>query len=519
MFRWTQIFLTRQRYSLVMAQSADIFSNIGKKEETGAAGVDPVRAQTAVSLFSQFGLTAIGFISTIYFTRVVDPAIVGVYFLFFSYCALFYLFSESGIGEASVKLISEGKSKNEYYTASMTLRLIYLLLCVAGLLVIAAVFPASVMMETGILWWIMTALVIDYFYSSRIYAAYADGKVNAFQVSLFLNTAVRSFFQIAAVYLGYHSVGLAGGFLAGMLLTVLFAHGYNRLKLVRFSKEIFRRVLTYAALIFLVMSCFLIYQNMDVVFIGHYLTETEAGIYRVMYQFSMLAGLAAISVKAVLYPKFSAWNEAKEYEKIAKGLRGGVSLSLMLAIPIFFSFLILGYDFISIFYGEAYVPGVSALFLLSFIQIITVFMYLQGICLNAVSHPKYAFLSIAAGILTNAGLNMMLIPAYGMEGAALATVIAMGLNAVLAYLFLRKVISVRYNWISILKMGVVSLLMCAFLLAFKHVLPITNVVLLLTAFVAGGLLYGFIMLKADKSIHDEAAEMAESFGVKWPKWL
>ena len=146
-------------------------------------------------------------------------------------------------------------------------------------------------------------------------------------------------------------------------------------------------------------------------------------------------------------------------------------------------------------------------------------MYLQGICLNAVSHPRYAFLSIAVGIVANVGLNMLLIPVYGMEGAALATVIAMGLNVILSYALLRKVIPVRYNWLSILKMVIVSFLMCAFLLAFKYVLPITNVILLLTAFVAGGLLYGFIMLKADKSIHDEVAGMAETFGVKWPKWL
>ena len=468
--------------------------NVGKTKGTGAAGDDAVRLQTMVSLLSQFGLTAIGFLSTIYFTRVADPSIVGVYFLFFSYNALFYLFSESGIGEASIKLISEGRDRNEYYTASMALRLIYLVLCIAGLLITAFIFPASAIMKTGILWWIIAALIIDFFYNSRIYAAYADGKVNAFQLSLFLNTAIRSLFQIAVVYFGYHFFGLLGGFLTGMIFAALFAHRYNQFRLIRFSKENFKRILTYAVLIFLVMSCYLIYQNIDVVLIGHYMTETEAGIFRIMYQFSMLAGLAATSAKAVLYPKFSAWNETKQYEKITSGLRGGISLSLMLAIPVFFSFLILGYDFINIFYGEAYLPGVPALFLLSFIQIITVFMYLQGICLNAISHPKYAFLSIFAGILVNIGLNVFLIPVYGMEGAALATVIAMGLNAVLAYAFLRKVITIRYDWLFVLKMVIVSLLMCAFLLAFKYVLPITNVILLLTAFVAGGLLYGLVML-------------------------
>ncbi|MDV0446441.1 lipid II flippase MurJ [Methanosarcinaceae archaeon Ag5] len=513
-----------------MAQTADIFSNFGNRDknrgQSGGSGRDDaskrsqtLRTQSLVSLISQFGLTAIGFLSTIYFTRTVDPSIVGVYFLFFSYNALFYLFSESGIGEAGVKLISEGRTKNEYYSASMVLRLVYLMLVVALLLISSVLFPESTIVKTGILWWIIAALLIDYFYNSRIYAAYSDGKVNAFQVSLFLNTAVRSLFQIVFVWLGYHSFGLMGGFLAGMIAAAVFAQFYTSLKLVTFSKDIFKRLLTYAVLIFLVMSCYLVYQNIDVVFIGEYLGETEAGIYRIVYQFSMLAGLAAISMKAVLYPKFSAWNENGQIKEITIGLQVGTNISLMLAIPIFFSFLVLGSDFISLFYGAAYMPGVVPLYLLSFIQVITVFMYLQGICLNAVSHPKFAFLSIAAGILANIVLNAVLIPDYGMEGAAIATIIAMTLNSVLSYLFLKKVIPVSYNWKSAAKMVAASLIMCAFLLTVTYFIPVSNIPWLLVVFTAGGLLYGLILLKIDKPVHDEVASMVKSFGVPWPRWL
>ncbi|MCL2142185.1 MAG: flippase [Methanimicrococcus sp.] len=492
-----------------MAQVTDIFSNIGKG--------NLIRSQTFVSLASQFGLTAIGFLSTVYFTRLVDPALVGIYFLFFSYYTLFYLFSESGIGEASVKIISEGHQQNSYYSASMTLRLIYLVLCIICLAFMAIFFPSAVLMNVSIFWWVIAALIIDFIYNSRIYAAYADGKVNAFQVSLFLNTAVRSFIQIIFVYLGYHTFGLEGGFFAGMIAAALFVHRYNSLKLIRFSKKQLQHLLKYAVLVFLVMSCYLVYQNIDVVMIGHFMSETHAGIYRIIYQFSMLAGLATISMKAVLYPKFSAWNEKKEIKSITEGLRGGTTVSLMLAIPIFFSFLILGHDFIFLFYGNTYTDGVTALYWLSLIQIVTVFMYLQGMCLNAISHPKYAFLSIAAGIVSNIILNLLLIPNYGMEGAAIATTISMSINVVLAFILLKKSIQVHYDWKSAAKMIIVSLVMCGFLILFKQFLPITNVALLLIAFTVGGLLYGFIMLIVDKNVRNEVFGMARTFGIKIPK--
>ena len=488
---------------------ADIFSNGGKG--------NLVRSQTLVSLISQFGLTAIGFLSTVYFTRIMDPALVGVYFLFFSYYSLFFLFSESGIGEAGVKIISEGRQKSAYYSASMTLRLIYLILCVVCLVLMAVFLPSASLMDVSLFWWVIAALIIDFVYNSRIYAAYADGKVNAFQVSLFLNTAVRSLIQIVFVYFGYHTFGLEGGFFIGMVAAALFAHRYNDLKLVRFSKAQLRHLLKYAVLVFLVMSCYLVYQNIDVVMIGHFMSETQAGIYRIVYQFSMLAGLAAISMKAVLYPKFSYWNEKKETANITEGLCGGTTLSLMLAIPIFFSFLILGNDFIFLFYGDAYTAGVTALYWLSLIQIVTVFMYLQGVCLNAVSHPKYAFISIITGIVLNVILNLLFIPTQGMAGAAIATVIAMSVNAALAYILLRKSLPIRYDWTAAAKMILMSLVMCGFLLLFKHFLAITNVFLLLTAFTAGGVIYGLLMMAADKKIRKEVLGMAKMFGIKLPE--
>ncbi|MDY0266371.1 MAG: flippase [Methanimicrococcus sp.] len=501
-----------------MAQTADIFSNIGKKKE-GGNDSEGIKTQTIVSLLSQFGLTAVGFLSTIYFTRVVDPALVGIYFLFFSYYTIFYLFSESGIGEASVKLISEGRDRSEYYSASMAIRAVYLVFCLIVLALMALFVPASEILNTSIYWWVAAALCVDFLYNSRIYAAYADGKVNAFQTAVFLNISIRSVFQILFVYGGYHVFGLEAGFFIGMIAAILFTQRYIDLKFIRFLKKHLRAVLKYAVLIFLVMSCYIVYQNIDVVMIGWYMTETDAGIYRIVYQFSMLAGLAANTMKTVLYPKFSAWNEEKKNALISENLKAGVTFSLMLAVPIFFSFLILGNDFIRLFYGSSYLPGVSALYILSFIQIITVFMYLQCICLNAISHPKFAFLSVAAGIFANVILNMILIPSYGLSGAALATVFAMSLNTAVTYLFLKKVIDVKYNWKSVWNMTFASLLMCVFLLGFKQVLPITNLVFLLTAFTAGGLLYGFLILKIDRIIRNKVAETAASFGIKWPGFL
>lgn len=471
-----------------------------------------IKNQTIISILSQFGLTAVGFLATIYFARKAPPETVGYYYLLFSLYTLFILFSESGIGEASVKIMSEGKEKDEYYSASLFVRFVYLIFELLSILIIYILFPNSDIILSGLHMWLVVALVSDFLYSSRIYANYGQGNVNVYQIGLFLNTALRSVFQIVFVYLGYYLFGLNGGFIFGMIATAILTQKYIKLKLKKIDLNHVKRIFSFSLWIFLVMSSFLIHQNMDVVFLGAISGEETAAIYRIVYQFSMLAGLFAISAKAVLYPKFSAWNENKENEKIENALDEGLKFSLLLAIPIFFSFLVLGYDFISLFYGGVYTKGVLTLQILTAVQIVTVFMYLGGVCLNAISKPKESFFAIATGILLNIILNLLFIKNWGPEGAALATLAAISVSSIITFLILKKYINVKIPTISTLKMVFASIVMVIFLILFKKYIGIgQSIPILISVFTVGGLLYGFLMLLIDESIRDMFTGMMKGF--------
>ena len=63
--------------------------------------------------------------------------------------------------------------------------------------------------------------------------------------------------------------------------------------------------------------------------------------------------------------------------------------------------------------------------------------------LNSLNHPKGAFLVTAIAAVVNIILDIVLIPIMGITGAALATLIAMTLNALVALILLSRVISVK----------------------------------------------------------------------------
>ena len=79
--------------------------------------ISSIQRQSIITLSSTIALTAIGFLSTIYFAHIMGPAPLGAYFLFLAYFGILNLVGDGGFGGAAIKRISEGKEPNEYLSA------------------------------------------------------------------------------------------------------------------------------------------------------------------------------------------------------------------------------------------------------------------------------------------------------------------------------------------------------------------------------------------------------------------
>ncbi|MGB4196305.1 MAG: flippase, partial [Methanoculleus sp.] len=123
--------------------------------------IDPVRRQSVISLGSTLALTAIGFLSTMFFAHTVGPAILGAYFLFVAYYSVFNLIGDGGFGGAAVKRISEGVDQNAYFTAFIFLRVMLLVASVGLLLLLRPLLVA--LTSSGACPWLLVALVVSVF--------------------------------------------------------------------------------------------------------------------------------------------------------------------------------------------------------------------------------------------------------------------------------------------------------------------------------------------------------------------
>ena len=95
----------------------------------------------------------------------------------------------------------------------------------------------------------------------------------------------------------------------------------------------------------------------------------------------------------------------------------------------------------------------------------------------------------------------------------------MALNAVLAYRVLKRIIDVRLEYPSVRNILVASAMMGVFVGAYRLVVPLSSIWLTLVPVAVGAIVYGVVLLKLDRSIHDELREMAAQIGVRLPRWL
>ena len=480
-------------------------------------GIESIRRQSMISLTTTIALTLIGFMSTMYFAHAVGESVLGAYFLFLAYFSIFNLVGDAGFGGAAVKRISEGRDQNEFFSAFVALRIILLTVSMSALLLAR---PLLVDIDTsGMFFWLLLALVIGVFSSSVGNGNYGSGKVGINQTCGFLSIAGRVIFQVVAVFLGFGAAGLAGGFVFGMIAGGIVGLRFLDLRFARFGMHHLKSLFSFSFWIFLSAGGSLVFSYADTVLIGYFMENADVGVYRVAFQFTTAATFTTVAMRTVLFPNMSKWSAHHEYNKLTSALTKGFTYSLLLAVPVLIGGLLLGDRLLYFCYGAGFARGAPALYLLLVAQVVNVFMYLQTMGLLALDRPKESFKVAAVAAIANILLDLTLIPILGITGAAVATLLTMSLNAVLAYRVLKKIIDVRLEYSSVKNILISSAVMGMFVGGYRLVVPLSSIWLTLIPVLVGGIIYGAILLKLDTNIFNELRDILLKMGIVLPWWL
>ncbi|WP_340819087.1 polysaccharide biosynthesis C-terminal domain-containing protein [Methanolobus sp. WCC4] len=481
-----------------------------KSIHSNIMSIGQVQRQSLISFVTQLAFTFLGFLSTMYFAHKVGSSVLGAYFLFTAYYGISSMLSDGGLGSAAIKRISEGEEQDSYFSAFFTLRLILLIAVIILLLSVKEYFVD--LNSEGIFVWLILALLLSIFHGSVHHGIAGSGKMGLFATGTFVNNVSRIVFQVVAVYIGFRTAGMVAGFVGGMLVSLIMEFHFLDLKLTSFNLTHIKSLLSFSFWLVLISSSHMVFAYADTITIGYFLNNSDVGVYRVIFQFVTIATLSTAALRSTLWPKVSRWGKTRKYKSIEESLSRSISYSLLFAIPIFVGGALLGDKLLYYFYGAEFVHGYTTLFILLCMQIISIFQILFTAYLSALDCQKKSFQVTAIAALLNIIVNVILIPTMGINGAAIATLAAMALNALLAYSELSNKISITFEYDSILHMILSSLAMGLILWTYRLFLPLSNLWFVIILVLFGGLIYSIFMLKVDKKIYEEFNSIMQKIG-------
>ena len=169
---------------------------------------------------------------------------------------------------------------------------------------------------------------------------------------------------------------------------------------------------------------YFIMQSVDIIILTAYEGFESIAYYSVAVKLATVTALALMSVNIVIAPKIAEIYSTNDFEKLNKLINDSARIIFIISIPIL-TILFVFSDFMLGLFGENYVLAREALLLLLGAQFFSSLCGPGAVYLNMTGKQKKLNTILILGLGINVILNLVLIPAYGIEGAAVATLISM----------------------------------------------------------------------------------------------
>lgn len=205
---------------------------------------------------------------------------------------------------------------------------------------------------------------------------------------------------------------------------------YNPRSLLSYhSLEEYKKLLTFSAPLAVSSGFALITKNSDRFLLGVLDTSSAVGIYDVAYLLAQLTLFFGPVLNYLFQPIISKYDSDGNYEKIDKIYTIITRWLVILTLPIFSVFIIHPETMLGFFFGDKYRTGAATLLILSSGFFYTRVVGPSGSLLSAMGKTKLLMISSVLTATLNVILNIILIPRFGIAGAAIATACGGILNA------------------------------------------------------------------------------------------
>ncbi|WP_232210464.1 flippase [Nitrococcus mobilis] len=188
---------------------------------------------------------------------------------------------------------------------------------------------------------------------------------------------------------------------------------------------------------------YLVNSRVDLIMLGALQGAQASGVYSVATRAADLVTFFLIAANTVIVPRIAHLYQQGEHAKLQRLISGAVSRVFLLTLPVALVFAVFARPLIEFLYGPAYAPGAIALQILALAQLFNVFAGPTGNILNMTGHERLSMTGVGISVAVNVTLNALLIPRFGVEGAAIATGASLAAWNILLWYWIRNRLGLR----------------------------------------------------------------------------
>lgn len=161
-------------------------------------------------------------------------------------------------------------------------------------------------------------------------------------------------------------------------------------------------------------------------------TSSDVGIYRVAVQGATVVSFGLMMINTVIAPQISRLYHSGDRERLQRMVTWSARAILATSLPLAAVLIFFGAPILQLVFGEEYASGDTALAIMCLGQLVNAAMGSVAFLLNMTGHERDTAKGLMIAAIINILLNLMLIPPFGIEGAAMATAFSLaGWNIIL----------------------------------------------------------------------------------------
>jgi len=378
------------------------------------------------------------FLLVVFAARILGPEGWGSFQYILSIASFFFIFSDLGINYLTVRDYQQKEDfKERIHTGSLIREGLAFLSLIVGLI-------ASLIFENPN--FKMTFIILSFFLFFNNLRDYITSFFQAIQkmekqfIVNFVESLLTLIFGIIFLLTLRNFVSFAFAYFFGIIFSFILAILLAKNFLIYLKPKINYEFIKYYLVNGLPLALFgmlgFVFFTTDQIILGKLKGVEEVGYYSVATRIILILTTFPSLFLASLLPQLA--QSVSNKERLKNIFKKSIPFILLIS-ALFFIFVLIFADFLTLFFGKKYVPSIQPLKILSLILLFIPLTNLFDNFLFSINKQWQDFFITLFCALLNVALNFLLIPQYSIFGAIYATLISQFVN-----LILTSLLSYRY---------------------------------------------------------------------------